>query len=149
VNSSERALRALRTQVQFELAQAGMRVAQAAALSAGVQRRVDTLTQAREAAARELRAAMHRPQVNPALLAEMRKLYLAEQHALHDSASRLAAARQLEQRARDELAGVRNRDRSLERGLQAEQRNQQLKQRGLEGAQVDDLWLQHARRASV
>ena len=146
MNSNEQALCAVRTQVQFELAQTGAEVAQAAALSVRTQRRVTDLTQRCESAARELRGALAQSRINPALLVAMRRLYQLECQALHDSQVRLATAQQREQQARTALADARNRERSLDRALQAERRKQQLKQQALEMIRADDMWLQHAWR---
>lgn len=146
MTSDDSALRAVRTQVQFELAQTAAEVAEAATISAHTQRQVVTLTQRCESSARELRGAMARSRLNPALLDAMRRLYQIEQRALYDWETRLTQARHREEQARTALAGVRNRERSLERALLAERRKQQLKRQALEIIQADDMWLQHVWR---
>ena len=139
--SSEPALRAVLTQAQFELAQTAAEVAQAATLSALAQQRVSVLMERCESAASELRGVVRRSLINPALLQAMHRLYQAEQHELHDWQTRLDAAQQREELARAELASIRNRERSLERALQAERRKQQQKRQTLDLIRADDLWL--------
>ena len=143
MRSSEPALRAVRTQVQFELAEAAAKVAQAAALCAEAQEHVTALRQRCECAAGELRDAMGRSKINPALLAAMRRVHRLEAGALRDWQGRLATAEEREQQARAGLAEVRNRERSLDRALQAEVRKQDLLGQTREMLAVDDLWLQH------
>ena len=148
MTSNERALRAVRAQVQFELVQAGAEVAQAATLAAEAQQEVAALTQNCESATHELRDAMGRPRINPALIDAMHRLYQVEYHRLQHAQGRLTTAQQREEQARTALAGLRNRERSLERALQAERRKQQLKQQAIEVLRADDLWLQHTWRES-
>jgi hypothetical protein len=148
MRSSEPALRAVRTQVQFELAEAAAKVAHAATVCAEAQEQVTALRQRCECAAEELRDAMGRSKINPALLATMRRVHRLETAALQDWQRRLAAAAEREQQARAELAGIRNRERSLERALRAEVRKQDLLEQTREMLAVDDLWLQHTWRTS-
>jgi predicted GTPase len=146
MTSHQTALRAIRTQVQFELAQTAAEVARAASVSAEAQREVTILMQHCESATRELRDAMGRSRINPALLDAMRRIYQVEQRALCDWEVRLEAARQREAQARAALAGVRNRERSLERAQQVERRRRQLKEQAIEIIRADDMWLQRVWR---
>jgi len=146
MSSSESTLRAVRAQVQFELAETAAAVAEAATRSANAQAHVTVATERCNCAAGELRGAMSRVQVNPPLLHAMRRLYQLEQRILQEWQERLLAAEQHEQQARTKLAGVRNRERSLERALEVERRTRQRRQQTLDGLRADDLWLQHAWR---
>ncbi len=142
MNSTERTLRAVRTQVQFHLAQTAAEVAQAAALCVAAQRRVDALSERCQSAARATHTAQARVAIDPALLAAMHGLLNTEQHALHGARVQLEALTQREQQARSALAEVRNRDRSVERALKSAQRGQQLEQQAREMIRADDQWLQ-------
>lgn len=146
MNSNERTLRAVRTQVQFELAQVAAEVALAAKAGDRMQHQVTALSQRCDLAATELRSVTKRSQINLALVDAMHRLYHVEQNRLRDSQAQLAAAQQREEQARAAMAGVRNRERSLERALQAERRKEQQRQQALEIIQADDMWLQHAWR---
>jgi DNA repair ATPase RecN len=143
MTTPERALRAVRSLVQFDLAQSGAQVAEAMALSARAQHEVTTATRRCEAAASGLRDAGARSPINPALLDAMHHLFRSEQRTLNDFRSRLAAAKEAEDRARTALAGLRNRERSLERALQVERQQRQLKQAALDISRADDMWLHH------
>jgi hypothetical protein len=138
----ERALHAVRIQLQFEMMQAGAKVARATTVSSRLQEQVVELTQCCETSVNELRSVMHRARVNPALLDAMRSLYRAERQSLHDSEDRLRAAREQEHRLRAALTGLRNRERSLERALQAERRKESMKQQALEIVRANDMWMQ-------
>lgn len=140
----ERALHALRIQLQFEMLQAGAEVAHATTVSSRAQQQVAELTQCCESIVSELRNAMQRVQINPALLDAMRRLYRAERQSLQVAEVRLRAAREHEQRLRAALTGLRNRERSLERALQAERRKGFLKQQAIEIVRADDMWMQRA-----
>lgn len=142
MSSNERALRAVRTLTQFELIEVAADVAQAVTARAEAQDHVSALTQHSESAARDLREAIGRERINPALIQEMRRLYRAEQQALSEWQARLAAAQQREQQAYATLARVRARERSIERAADAERRRQQLKRQTAEIVRADDLWLQ-------
>ncbi|HET9446850.1 MAG TPA: hypothetical protein VFO35_11350 [Steroidobacteraceae bacterium] len=146
MRSSEPALRAVRTQVQFELAEAAALVAAAAAQTAEAFEQVSTFKRHCAEAAEQLRSALARNAINPPLLAAMRRVHRRDAQALQEFQSSLAAAQEREQQARAALADVRNRERSLDRALHAELRKQQLEQQAREMLDVDDLWLQHARR---
>jgi DNA topoisomerase IB len=146
VNRHDRPLRALQTLVQFNLARCGADVADAATHRARAQQDVSDSMERCETIATELRAATARSLINPALLAAMRKLYRVERQVLDDSRSRLAAAQQRELQARSRLADLRNRERSLDKALQAEQRKRQLKQQVRDIALADDMWLLQAWR---
>ena len=144
--SIEPALHAVRTLAQFELAEAAAKVAQAATLSSRAQHRVTLLTQRCESVVSELRGAIARSRINPALLDAMRRLYQAEHRMLQDAQVELAVALRREQQLRDALAELRNRERALERAVKAERRKRQAKQQTFAVTLADDMWLQHAWR---
>lgn len=148
MSSSESALRAVRTQVQFELAEAAAGVAREGAKRVEAHEQVVAIERRCDRAAYELRGAMNRALINPALLAAMRGIYLQETEALQDWQARLATAQEREQEARAALADVRNRERSLDRAVRTEQRKRALQEQTREMIDVDELWLQHSRRAS-
>lgn len=139
---AEKALHAVRIQLQFELVQTGAAAGQAALHSARTQHEVTGLTQRCDAAVIELRSVMRRAQVNPALLEAMQRLYRIERLALGNSQARLVVAQQREQQLRAALADLRNRDRTLERALQVERRKALRKLQSLEIIRADDLWVQ-------
>ena len=143
MTTPERALRAVRSLVQFDLAQSGAEVAEAMALSARAQHEVATATRRCEAAASGLRDAGARSPINPALLDAMHHLFRSEQRTLNDFRSRLAAAQDVEDRARAALVSLRNQERSLDRALQMERQHRQLKQAALDVSRADDMWLQY------
>lgn len=143
---SERALRAVRALVQFDLAQSGAQVAEAMALTARAQHEVTTSTRRCEVAASGLRDVGTRSPINPPLLDAMHHVFRSERRTLNDFRSRLAAATDAEERARTALADLRNRERSLDRALQAERQQRLLKQVALDTSRADDMWLQHGWR---
>jgi hypothetical protein len=144
--SSKSPLAVVRTQVQFELVEVAAAVASAAAATSRAQRQVQDSSVRRDAIGDELRAAGGRLQINPALLDAMRRMYRTECAMLRELEAHLEAARQREQRERSALADLRNRERALERALQAERRRGQLRMQAQEMCSADDLWLQHAWR---
>ena len=148
MRSPEAALRAVRAQVQFALAEAMADVAHAAAASLAANEKVADLTHRVARAAEELRDVMQRAQINPPLLTAMRTVHQLDAQALRDWQQRLSAAQEHEQEARAVLADLRNRERSLDRALRAEQRKHALQQQARDMLDVDDLWLQHSWRVS-
>lgn len=147
MNSTERALRALRVQVQFELAQTAAQVAAAAAIHAGRQRRVNALVKHSDAVSTELSGALRQQPMNPALLVTMRRMYRSEHQALQEARAQAEEAQHREQQARELLTSVRNQDRSLERAVQAERRRRQQRARAIEIDRADESWLQRRWRA--
>lgn len=148
MSASEPALRTIRSQVQFELAQAAAEVARAAELTASAMNRVVSLERRVNFFVRELRQVMARPKLNMALLDAVRRCYRVEKSELREWQTRQAAAQQEEERARVVLADLRNQERSLERALQAEHRKRQQRIHALEMIRADELWLQHSLRES-
>jgi hypothetical protein len=146
VTSNEPVLRAVRTQVQFELAQAAAEVADATARSGQARQQAAALAQRCDAVARGIRDAMNEEPMNPALLQAMRRAYHSEHIALRDWQARLSVAGQREEQARIVLAGLRNRDRSLERALQAERVKRDRRRQAQEMVLADETWLQHTSR---
>jgi hypothetical protein len=144
MSTREPVLRAIRSQVQFELVQAAAEVVQAAEQTTRARNRVVSLQRRAGSFLRELRQIMGRPQLNAALLDTMRRCHRVEQSELREWQTREAAAQQHEQQARSALAGLRNQERSLERALQAERRKRQLRIQTLEMIRADELWLQHS-----
>lgn len=147
MKSTERALRAVRVQLQFELAQAAAQVASAAAIHAERQTVVNGLVKHSEAVSTELRGALRQEPINPALLTTMYRICRSEHRAVQEARAQAEEAQQREQQARDFLTSVRNQDRSVERALQAERRRQQLQAQASEIQGADDSWLQHRWRA--
>jgi hypothetical protein len=147
MRSNERALRALRAQVQFELAESAAEFARTVAIAIRAEEEASVAEHRRDIAADQVRSVMSRAQVNPPLLDTMRRLYHGEQRTTHECQKRLKAAQEREQDACTALAEVRNRERSLERALEAERRGQQLASATREILEGDDLWLQHIWRA--
>jgi len=145
MTTSERTLRAMRTQLQFELVQIAAEVARATELSTRAEHVVSAFARQCDSCVAELRAAMDRPQLNPALLDALRRLHRLQRVALRESETKLATARLHEQRAREALAEARNRELSLERALRSELREQLRIRQTLEFAVADDLWLQRRR----
>jgi isoaspartyl peptidase/L-asparaginase-like protein (Ntn-hydrolase superfamily) len=145
MKSSEPTLRAIRAQVQFELAQAAAEVAQAAAITASVQQQVNLAAGRYESVARELQAIMGSSRINPPQLAAMQRMFHSEHVLLQGYQKELAAAEQREHQARSVLASLRNRERSLERALQAEQHRRKLKELAQDMLVADDMWLQQPR----
>jgi hypothetical protein len=146
MNSTELPLRAVRTQVQFEIATAAAAVAQATAATTRARRRMMVSSRRHDALAGELRTALGRSHLNPALLGTMRRLFHVEHVSLQQRQATLEDAQRREQQERAALAELRNRERSLDRALQAERRRRQLAQRAREMNIADDLWLQHCWR---
>lgn len=149
MRSSDRALRALRAQVQFQLAQIAPEVASAAVVRASWQERAADFAKRSEVASSELRGALCRQPINPALLVTMRRMYQYEHRAFDEARAQAEEAQRHEQRARDALANLRNRDHSLERALQAERRRQDLKLQVKEIEHADDWWLQRLWRETL
>jgi len=143
---SEQTLQAMRTQLQFDLVQIAANVAQATQLSTRAEHSVKALARQCDSCVAELRTAMDRSQLNPALLDALRRLHRLQRAALRESQTKLAAAQLYERRAREELAEARNRELSLERALRSERRKQLQNRRTIEFAVADDLWLQRRRR---
>jgi chromosome segregation ATPase len=145
----ESVLRALRSQVQFEIVRAAAEVAQAARMTTRADRRVASLEQRAASFVAELRQVMGRARVNAALLDTMRRCHRAEQSELGTWQSRLRAAQRHEQQLRAALANLRNEERSLERALQAERRQHEQRLQALEMIRADELWLRHSMRESA
>lgn len=146
MSSIETTLRALRTQVGFELVEAAAEVITARDLSAGAQGHVSSQLHRTESFMRRLREIGARPQPNAALYLAVRQCCRAEEQALREWRIRLADAQQRERRARSALAELRNKERSLERALHAERRKRQRRVSSLEMIRADELWLQHSLR---
>lgn len=144
MSSIEPALRVLRTQLQFELAEIAANVVRATQVSAATEREVGVLTQRCKQATEQLRGALHRTIIDPALVAILRGLTTAEQRAQRDAQTRLVAAQQNEQQARDALTQVRKREQSFDRALREAARKKLRSQQVTESVRVDDLWLQHS-----
>lgn len=146
MTTNEKALHAMRTQVQFEILEAAAEVSQAMTLATRTQQEVNVCLRSCESAVHELRNVMGRSQVNPALLIAMRRLHQGERAALREAQARLVTAQQREEQTRSVLTDARNRERSLERALRAERHKLRLQQQAQDIVQADDLWLQHAWR---
>ena len=141
MTAHERALRALRTLAQFELAQSGVQVGEAIARSAFERKAMAASRQHCEAVSAELHNIMTRASVNPALLEAMVCVFWDERQTLQDCRVRLTSAEKSEELARSRLTGLRNRERSLERALQMELRKTQARRQATEIGLADDMWL--------
>lgn len=140
----ERALQALLSLVRFEVAVAGAEAAAAMLFGARAQRELAAAMQRCESSEQALQALMLRPEINPALLTASRHLFRTQRTSLQGCRTQHAIAQRQEEKAREELANQRNRERSIERALQTERRARLLKQQLLEFSMADDLWLQQA-----
>lgn len=149
MSKSERTLLALHALTRFEMVEAASKVAQSIERRKEAQLQVDALIERCKRTAAELRDAMKREQVNPALVGAMHRYYGREHHVLREWRAQLASAQEYEQHATLALAHVRNRERSLERAMQAERRKQQLQRDAIENVRADDLWLQQYTGRSV
>jgi DNA topoisomerase IB len=136
----------LQTLAQFDMARVGAEVADAAKQRSAAEREVSDSAQRCESTAGELRSVSGQSPLNPALLAAVLAIYRTERRVLEEWQGRLAHSQQREQQARSKLAGLRNRERSLERALQAERRKRQLEQQVQNVALADELWLQQVWR---
>ena len=143
---AETTLRALRSQVQFELAQAAADVARAAGVSARTSQREATLERRAASLLVELRQIQGRAHLNAPLLDTMFRWRRREQVELREWQEHARRAREDEQRLRDALAALRNQERSLERALHAERRRQTLRADAAAAFRADELWLQHSVR---
>jgi hypothetical protein len=146
MTSTERTLHAVRTQVQFELAEAASQVADAAVLAQRAYDRVSESNERCKESMRALREVLVRSEVNPMLLRALRRMYSAERISLEALRADFAKARRREELARDALAAARNRERSLDRALAVERRKRYLKEQTADLMVADDLWLQYAWR---
>lgn len=142
MSPTERALAALRTQLQFELEQAGADVARASRECAQAQAQAQAQQQRCEAAAQEWRGAMERARINPALLDMLRGILASEAEASRAAQGRLAAAQQRESMARAVLSNLHQRTRAIERAVLAHGRKLKCRRELLEITRNDDLWLQ-------
>jgi len=142
MTAQERALQALSSLVRFEVAIAGAEAAAAMLFSARANREVAAALQRCESSEQALQALLLRPEVNPALLASSRYLFRTQRTSLQGCRTQQKIAQGQEERAREELANRRNRERSLERALDFERRKRRLKQEQQEFGIADDLWSQ-------
>jgi hypothetical protein len=147
MSSIEATLKAVGTTVQFEIVEVIAQVSQAAAVAACAQDEVNSLKQHCTSVASELRVAMGRSQVNPALVEAMHRLYRVGHERLLHAQAGLAAAQERERHVRTRLAALRNSERSLERLLKAERRRRDLDQQARETVEADDIWLQRVQRS--
>jgi len=142
---TERALRTVGGQLRLEMAEVAARVSAAAALAARCRQAIDEALARRAQACARLQEARQRPEVNPALLATLGRLCGGEIEACAAHEASLAWAQRQEARARDELAQLRNRDRLVARGLEAERREQAARRAGAQMRESDQAWLHRAR----
>ena len=133
---------ALRTLAQFDLASQGATVAECAAQREQARRDRDQCARQCEASAESLRDIASRASLNPILLAAARDVFRSDRRQLEHAQQVLAEAEQREVAAREELADIRNRERSLDKVLGSERRRTQLALTVKEMSLIDDLWLQ-------
>jgi hypothetical protein len=142
----ERALSALRTQLQFELMEAGSEVARTSRVCAQEQAQALTQQQRCRTAAQDWRGAMEQTPINPALLDLLRSMAASEEGVLRGILKRLEHAQQHEALARDALSALHQRSRAIDRALLAKVRSAKQQRQALEIANNDDLWLQRVNR---
>jgi hypothetical protein len=132
--------------VQFDVIESAAKVAQSSAASNAVSSQVAASESRCESVAHEIRGAagLTQRQLNPALLATMRDLYREESALLRDLRTKLVAALQREEEARNALAELRNRERSLARAMSAERRKRDAQRQTAESIVADESWLQRS-----
>ena len=140
----ERALQAVRSLARFEVAMAGSEAAAAMLFSSRARRELAAALKRCESSEQALQGLMSRPAINPALLATSRLLFRTQRTSLQGCRTQLEIAQGQEERAREELANQRNRERSVERALDLDRRLRLLKQQLREFCIADDLWLYQA-----
>ncbi len=149
MNSLEKALRTVRSQMRFEVALAAARVSEAADATDHAHSRVNALTQQCADIDKELRRAMQQPSFDPAPLAMIQNFLQFELRSLERWRKQLEAAKECEYESRAELARLRHHDRSLEGAVKKAQRAQESERRKDDFIAADDLWLQHSSRGLV
>jgi hypothetical protein len=148
MSCTERALQAIRSQLQFELLQAAADLGRA--VSESTRRRQDSeeLLRGCTGTLAELRAALRRPMPNPLWLQTLQRWYQRQQQAAVAAQAQAAAALEHERRARQRVAELRNRERSLDRACDAELRKQRRRRMVIAQARNDDWWLQQLARGT-
>jgi len=138
----ERTLSVLRTQLQFELLQAGAAVAESSNACARIQRQVDECRGRCDQLSHGLRDVLGDAKTNPEMMQVMHRMYRAESNVLRESERELADAAARDEQLRAELASLRNRERSLQQALQAQRSKQRARLQAKQIIIADDLWLQ-------
>jgi hypothetical protein len=148
MTKSSSALEMLRLKTRYEFFVAAADAARA--IAAVKEAEQQALAEARrvDAHSHELRDALTRTAMNPALIQALQTIQRAAQASLHTCLSRHQAVSEHEEQMRQALAELRNTERSLERAVQAQRRNRQLESQTREMAVVDDMWSQHMSRIS-
>jgi hypothetical protein len=141
MTSTERALRTMRIQVQFELAAAAREVTIAVRRVEEADRNARSCTSRRERIMVALGRAMQRADFNPALSATLRREYDFAARAQATWDSHCAVERHKEAEARSVLAALRHRERGFARSIAAEQHKQALQRQCAEHLLIDELWL--------
>jgi ABC-type nickel/cobalt efflux system permease component RcnA len=144
MKSARDALSAVRAQVQFELAEVAAAVAETSAVTFGAERTLRLAMQAMEAASRALIAALAQHDINPAVVASLRRVHHADASHRGRAERALVEARTREATQRDALAMLRNRERSLDRALAEERRREHLHEQRLEMLAIDERWSQQS-----
>ena len=137
-------LRALKALARFDAAKVAVRLAEATRQRTTTQQEVVESTQRCEEAAAELRVVASRAPWSPALSGCLQRIYRTERLGLEELNQHLAVAQRAEDKMRNELANLRNRELSLEKALLAQKRLRQLERQSREAALLDDMWLQQA-----
>jgi hypothetical protein len=140
--STEQTLHAVRAMTQFEIAEAGAAVARAAEVCACEEQKLADSARRCASSESELRRTLQLPGVSPELLRAMHRLYQQERRDWIQSRARHDVARHNEERAREALTELRNRESSLDKALQLQRQQRRLAQQAVEMQRADDLWLQ-------
>jgi hypothetical protein len=144
----EKAMRAVRTLTQFDVATASVEVVQAAALSAHEQQQVDDSSRHCQSIVQELRGATRRRRlINPAQLKATRRLLLAGREGLEAARARLRSAMRHEQDCRDTLGALRTRESALDRLIEGQRQRARRQGQEVQARLTEDLWLQQSRRS--
>jgi hypothetical protein len=146
MKNSLRALEALRSRAHFEVVEAGAAVSAAAEAAAGSERAVERATERTKSADAEVRRAIGVEHVNPALIVSLRRLSRIEHRELSTAKVALERDRAHEEAMRTALADLRNRERSLERALEAAHEEERRSVAGREIVLADEAWLQRSTR---
>ena len=147
MSPTERTLRTLHTQIEFEMLQAAATAAQATARVNDLQTEVLAGTRSCKATALGLNAALQRPLLNPALLIDVHRAYWRQSSDVLLHREQLSQVFVSEDLARKELHRLQVELRALEQMQRNESKKVRALHEALEAVRADDLWLQRARWA--
>jgi hypothetical protein len=144
----ENSLRALRTLTEFELAETGRDLSQAALEAQAAHEQVTDSAIRCTTTVRDIRRAMHQRPANLELVGALHRLYRHQRRDLDAAKARLQGAQEHEARLRDAVNERLMREKLLARTLR---RHTQVAQGNFEAQQhklLEDAWLQ-ARRSNA